>query len=59
MSHKAKNILIAFLFGVIALLFWMLYVQSYGSYCKPIVREVEHAPEFNIKDSSNLPAHPE
>ena len=39
MSHRAKNILIAFLLLVIAFLFYVLYDLSYGRYCKPIVKE--------------------
>lgn len=42
MNNVEKNILIVFLIIVIVVLAWMLYAQSYGRYCIPIVKDLPY-----------------
>ncbi len=51
MSDKAKNILIAFLLLIIVCLLLMLFFLNYGSYCKPIIREVKYPMIDKMNDS--------
>lgn len=51
MSNKAKNILIAFLLLIIVCLLLMLFFLNYGSYCKPIIREVKYPMVDKMNDS--------
>ena len=52
MSNKAKNIVIVFLLLIIVWLTWMLMVQSYGRYCRPIIKEEKYPGKMEVPDST-------